>query len=100
LVLANAAYDERLHQHLEERLRQRYEEHALALVEELRRGCGSLHAEDDLVVFLKLMALGLDNLEPARHRKVGPWELQYNQLRAFRPSRMNRARVETLYAPF
>ncbi len=100
LVLANAAYDERLHQHLEERLRQRYEEHALALVEELRRGCGGTHAEDDLVVFLKLMALGLDNLEPARHRKVGPWELQYNQLRAFRPSRMSRARVEKLYAPF
>ena len=100
LVLANASYDERLHQLLDERLHQRFEEHAETLTRELRHGCDSHHAEDDLLVFLKLMVLGLDNLKPTRFRRAGPWELQYNQLRAFRPSRMSNVRVETLHAPF
>lgn len=100
LVLANAACDERLHQRLEEQLHRRFEQHAETLTRELRHGCGGSHPGDDLAVFLKLMVLGLDNLEPTRHRRAGPWELQYNQLRAFRPSRMSRERIENLHAPF
>ncbi len=34
--------------------------------------------EDDLLVFLKLMAVGLENLQPTQFRRAGPWELQFN----------------------
>ena len=100
LVLANAGYDERLHQLLDERLHRRFEEHAEQLTRELRQGRAGAHAEDDLLVFLELMAMGLDSLEPILHRRAGPWELQYNPLRALRPSRMSRVRVKQLHAPF
>ena len=100
LVLANATYDDTLYELLSPHLHQRFEQNAEALTRDLREGCRMNHAEDDLVVFLKLMALGLDNLKKTRFRSEGPWQLQYNQLRAFRPSRMSKMVVTELHAPF
>ena len=100
LVFANATFDNEIYRALRPQLRVGFDEHAGALREALAGGRGLRHAPDDLLVFLKLMAVGFDGLEPTRFRHEGPWELQFNQLRSFRPPRMSNAVVESLRRPF
>ncbi len=57
-------------------------------------------AVDDIAVFERLRAYGLENLGVSRHRRVGRWELQLNPVRAFRPPRMSRVADCALHAPF
>lgn len=98
LVLANASFDADMLGRLRSDLRKAF-----------RRWCAAADsgsagyrqsATDDLAVFEKLRAIDLDHLEPTRWRRTGPWELQFNRLRALRPSRMSGARVDTLRRPF
>jgi len=100
LVLANAVFDPQIHQLLRHHLDARCCELADALRAELCDGRPMEHHADDLLVFLKLLAVGLDRLEDSRMRRLGPWELQYNQLRSFRPPRMSRAGFSGLHQPF
>ena len=57
-------------------------------------------APDDIDVFVRLRALGLDRLTTTRWREVGPWQVQFNPLRALRPPRASGAVVTTLQRPF
>lgn len=105
LVLANAAQDPALWQPLREKLMLRHQRHAAAIKAALRCG-GKLDApEDDLMVFLKLMAMDLapeefEQLQVSPVRRLGPWEVQFNPLRALRPARMSTAWVEGVMRPF
>jgi hypothetical protein len=93
LVLANAAYDPDLWPRLEAGIAERF----AALGDEVRAGLrGGAHLaypDDDLFVFLKLMAMGLDVLAGTRYRRLGPWEAQYNAARALRPARASGLRA-------
>ena len=100
LVLANAIYDEGLWTQLQPAISRRFEQLASQVRQALSDGRRLEQAPDDVLVFLKLMAVGLDNLQVTRFRKTGPWQLQYNQLRAFRPARMSDDIVNDLHAPF
>ncbi len=100
LVLANAIYDENLWQQLQPAVIRRFHEHAGQLGKTLADGHQPQQAPDDLLVFLKLMAVGLDRLRTTDFRRAGPWQLQYNQLRALRPARMSDQPVNDLHAPF
>jgi diadenosine tetraphosphate (Ap4A) HIT family hydrolase len=105
LVLANAAQDPDLWQRLREKLVRRLHDHASAIRAALRNGEKLSAPEDDLMVFLKLMALDLAPdeyalLQVSPRRQVGPWEVQFNPLRALRPARMSAARVEGVMRPF
>jgi len=100
LVLANAIYDEHIHERLRTRLAWRFGELSGELRQQLINGQHIGQPEDDLLVFLKLMATGLDNLQKLQFRRAGPWELQYNHIRAFRPPRMSNRVVTQLHAPF
>ena len=100
LVLANAIYDEHIHALLQSRLEQRFSELSDGLRQQLIAGQGLEAPEDDLLVFLKLMAVGLENLQPTQFRRAGPWELQFNPVRAFRPPRMSNTAITGLHAPF
>ena len=100
LVLANASYDEGLWQSLWPALNRRFGELADTLVETFARGRRPDHPQDDLLVFLELMALGLGRLHLTRTRRAGPWLLQHIPLRALRPARMSAARITSLQAPF
>lgn len=65
------------------------------------RGSGVVNAaDDDLLVFLKIIAIGLQNISPAKVSSESPWEIQFNQLRAFRPLRNAASRVDDLYRSF
>jgi len=105
LVLANAAQDPALWLPLRDKLLQRQREHAAAIKQALWQG-GKLDVPpDDLLVFLKLLALDLtleefELLQVSPPRQLGRWEVQFNPLRGLRPARMSEARVSGISQPF
>ncbi len=100
LTLANATYDEEIHHELKSQMKTRFEKLAAILTESLKGGRWLSHTSDDLLVFLKLMAVGYDQLEMSEIRRAGPWLVQYNQLRSFRPARMCNEVLHDLFKPF
>lgn len=100
LCLANAAYDHGLWARLREPLARCHLRHAAAITEALRQGRRLQEPEDDLLVFLKLMAIGFEGLATTAWRRAGPWRIQFNPIRALRPPRVSGDRVEGLHRPF
>jgi diadenosine tetraphosphate (Ap4A) HIT family hydrolase len=98
LVLANASFEPALFERLRDVLGRRFDQWCGLFDRRDPRAVGA--AADDVEVFQRLRELGFENLLSTRHRVSGPWELQFNPLRALRPPRMSRALVETLYRPF
>lgn len=100
LALANATQDADLWRRLGAALAGRHARHQHGVVAALRAGRGLDEPDDDLMVFLKLMAIGFDRIGLAETRQVGDWEVQFNPIRALRPPRVSHARVEGLRRPF
>ncbi len=100
LVLANAAYDPALWQRLAAPLARRHAELAEAIGASLRGGGKIAEPDDDLMVFLKLMAIGFDRIQTVEQRRAGPWLLSFNPIRALRPPRVSGASVDTLLRAF
>ena len=88
LCLANASHDPQLFDELKVALKKQY--HALLFqYQAVMQGEKKLDAaEEDLLVFLKIQALGFNAIELAQQRKEGEWLCQFNQLRSLRPRRM------------
>ena len=57
------------------------------------------HAED-LLVFLKIALVGLEQLRVTEHRTLGEWTLQFNHIRSFRPQRTAARLVASIDIPF
>jgi hypothetical protein len=100
LCLANAAYDAGLWQRLRGRLAARHDRHAEAITSALRQGRRLQEPEDDLLAFLKLMAMGFDAVATTAWRDAGPWRVQFNPIRALRPPRASAGPVAGLRTPF
>ncbi len=100
LCLANAAYDDALWQGLKAPLAQRHQRHAQDITQTLRQGRRLRDPEDDLMVFLKLMAIGFDGVATTAWRQAGPWRIQFNPIRALRPPRASGGAFEGLHRPF
>lgn len=100
LVCANATSDPKLFDRLEPALAARYQEFHEAIVKRIRDGSVVHAADDDLLVFLKMVALGWPAIKPAQIRHEAGWEIQHNQVRSFRPMRNAASRVESLRRPF
>jgi hypothetical protein len=100
LVLANAAYDKTLWVQLAPALAKRHAELAAALTETLRRGQTLTEPDDDVLVFLKLNAIGFEHLGFMESRRAGPWEVTFNPIRALRPPRISGMTFESLLRPF
>jgi hypothetical protein len=100
LALANATFDPAIHARLRHHLVRRFGE----LAEHCRRtfavGRDPQEPPDDLAVFLRLMAIGFDAIETRRQRPLGPWEIQFNQVRSLRPKRTAGERPDGISAPF
>ena len=100
LVLANAAYDPKLWTRLSPSLSVRHAELAAALTHTLRNGRKLAEQEDDVLVFLKLLAIGFDHLKTMEDRRAGPWHLFFNPIRALRPPRISGMQFDSLLRPF
>lgn len=106
LVLANAAQDPMLWESLREALDRRHRQLGARITEALRQGRRLAEPEDDLAVFLKLLAIGFEHLGPVEQKRIADapgapvWEAQFNPIRALRPARMSDTRVDGLMRPF
>ena len=63
LVLANALFDEHIFVKLKDRLQEKYEQNKQDYAYKLQQGKSLNDAPDDMLVFLKLIAMGFDNLK-------------------------------------
>ncbi|NTV95056.1 MAG: hypothetical protein HGA75_06515 [Thiobacillus sp.] len=93
LVLANAGFDPAIWPVLKDSLAERYACLAAEVSEGLRSGRKLTYPDDDLMVFLKLMAMGFGSITGTEWRRAGPWEVQFNPLRALRPARASGQKV-------
>ncbi len=100
LVLANALYDRELYGRLSGALQRRFEEHLGRVRGTLAAGQDLDDAPDDLLVFLKLIAIGPEAAGITERRRAGPWEVQFNLLRSFRPKRMSAGVGGGIQMPF
>jgi diadenosine tetraphosphate (Ap4A) HIT family hydrolase len=98
LVLANAMIDPAVREALSGPLREKFGR--LSARADSRQGRSLDDAEDDRLVFDRLMQMGYDAMAPVQLRHAGPWELQFNPLRSLRPPRMIQRRVTGISAPF
>lgn len=57
-------------------------------------------SDDDLVVFLRIAALGLDKCHPTESASRGVWRVQFNELRRLRPRRGAGEPFVTLRVPY
>lgn len=102
LVLANAVFDQDIFEHLAPALESKFNQ----LAQEISQctvsaeGCDPDIPDDDLEVFRWLIMLGFENIRPPQYRQVGPWEIQYNQLRSFRPARISNIEINGITLPF
>ena len=100
LVHANACFDEEIERILQPRLQERFDQLAAYCRQTLGEGRELAGAADDNLVFLKLMVIGFDGVRRVAFRQHAGWELQFNQLRAFRPSRISTEKVTGIGRPF
>ncbi len=100
LVTANAGFAAPMFTALRTRLREQFRQHSERLREALRRGERLDEADDDLLVFLKMVCMGFDALSLTEGRVAGEWEVQFNHLRAFRPLRNSQQPMTRIQAPF
>lgn len=99
LVLANASFDPAIWPLLRDRLADRFAGLAAEVSAGLRSGGKLSYPDDDLVVFLKLMAMGFAAVSGTEWRRTGPWEVQFNPLRALRPARASGQKVAGCMPP-
>jgi hypothetical protein len=100
LVLANAAYDPALWTHLAAVLEARHSALAQRITDALRQGKNLNEPDDDVLVFLKLLAIGFAHLQPMQQRQTGLWNVLFNPIRALRPPRNSGLTFDTLLRPF
>lgn len=100
LVCANASFDKLVAVATKEELAARYQALSVEYVDALSKGKAIQVVEEDLLVFLKLLAVGHERLQATETRQAGPWEVQFNQLRSFRPKRISTQVSQTLHVPF
>jgi hypothetical protein len=100
LVCANASFDKRVETATAKELKVLYEALSAEYVQALSSGKPIQAVDEDLLVFLKLHAVGFERLQATETRRVGPWEVQFNQLRSFRPKRISTQVPQTLHVPF
>jgi diadenosine tetraphosphate (Ap4A) HIT family hydrolase len=87
LVCANATFDPKIHSATAAELEALYRRLREQYVQALESGRAIQEVEEDLLVFLKIQAVGLEKLRHTERRQAGKWELQFNHLRSFRPKR-------------
>lgn len=101
LAFANAAGDPALLEDLRPVLLRRYQELYAQCRAALLQGRDVDAVEEDLLVFLKLHAIGFESVRPSGSRHEAGWRVQFNHLRSFRPKRIaQRVRTDSVFVPF
>mgnify|MGYP000179605043 CR=1 FL=1 len=89
LVLANATQHKELFSQLQAKLLTQFKTLKANYKHALLQGNQLNEVEEDLLVFLKIAAIGFENIQLTQSRQVGNWQCQFNHLRSFRPRRLS-----------
>ncbi len=105
LVLANASFDQHVHDFTYQALWHKYQQLADKYRCLLQDGQLLTEAEDDILVFLKLIAMGgIDKVSQTEFRQTGhqqmQWQLQFNHIRSLRPARMSKNVIDGIYLQY
>jgi hypothetical protein len=100
LVLANASFDPALHTELSGEIAHHFQRLYHRFEAQLLSGEIPTESDEDLLVFFKIAAVGLERIASSESRSVGNWEAQFNPLRAFRPRRISAALSDATHLPF
>jgi diadenosine tetraphosphate (Ap4A) HIT family hydrolase len=100
LVLANASFDQHVHQFTYNDLLKKYQQLVNKYRFLLQDGQLLTEPEDDILVFLKLMAMGIDQVSQTEFRHTEQWELQFNHIRSLRPARISKDIIQGIYLDF
>jgi len=101
LVLANATQHENLFAELQPKLLAQFKTLQANYQHALLHGNQLNEVEEDLLVFLKIAAIGFENIKLTQIRPQGHWQCQFNHLRSFRPRRLSGFHNEKeMFIPF
>jgi hypothetical protein len=101
LVCANAYFDREILSALHEELHQAYEQIKEHYTSQFKSGqMVNERSAEDLLVFLKIALIGLDQLQVTDQKQVAWWRVQFNHLRSFRPQRSAARPVASIDMPF
>lgn len=100
LGCANATFDPFIFDATHAALRNQFRKLEQRLLADFREGRQVDESDEDLLVFLKMLVVGFDDLAQTDFREEDGWEIQFNQVRAFRPRRMSGQAGESLRRPF
>ena len=96
LACANATFTENIYQLMKPALLERFS----YWQEKLLAGELKDAPPEDISVFTRLAELGMSALEVTQYKQEGQWEIQYNQLRSFRPMRNAGHAPDSISKPF
>lgn len=88
LVLANSSFDQHVHNYTEQALLTKYHKFSRFYRHAIVEGQLLKSPEDDILVFLKLLAISIDNIRQTEFRQESLWEMQFNHLRSLKPTRI------------
>lgn len=88
LACANAVGDKALLEDIRPLLQKQYQELYELCRNAFAKGRSVDVVDEDLLVFLKLHAIGFESVRPSETRHEGVWKIQFNHLRSFRPKRI------------
>lgn len=100
LAAANASSEAGLFADLTPHLQAQFDRLRTDLRQELLQGKCLRAPQDDLIVFLQLTLMEMSALQVTEERRLGPWIVQFNALRALRPGRATSRKDIRLALPF
>ena len=100
LAMANATFDQDIYQQIKSLLQENFVTLEKKYTECFTQGKKNNEVDEDLLVFLKMICVGFENLKTTDFRNESDWELQFNHIRGFRPNRMTKQKIESIYLKF
>ena len=100
LGCANATFDPLIFDATHGALRAQFRKLEARFLDDFRQGRQVDESDEDLLVFLKMLVVGFDDLAQTAFRDEAGWEIQFNQVRAFRPRRMSGQAASGIHVPF
>ncbi len=100
LAMANATFDEEIYKVTKDVLKSNFLRLRSKYIESFTAGRKVNEVDEDLLVFLKMLCVGFDNLQITAFREEADWEFQFNHIRGFRPNRISQQQIDSLCMDF
>ncbi|MDH5660034.1 MAG: hypothetical protein OEY65_03480 [Gammaproteobacteria bacterium] len=100
LAMANATFDDEIYKVTKDFLNSNFIRLKQKYVDYFTFGLKINENDEDLLVFLKMICVGFEQLQTTDLRFESGWELQFNHIRGFRPNRISKQKIDSLLLDF